>query len=60
MRLIRALAALVLLRAGFWRLVRAENTNPTRYRPVERMLVGSIVGLGICTLWIWLSERAGR
>ncbi|MHA6645622.1 hypothetical protein [Mesorhizobium sp. A623] len=29
-------------------------------RAVDRMLLGSIVGLGICTLWIWISARAGR
>ncbi|KQZ86945.1 hypothetical protein ASD64_05630 [Mesorhizobium sp. Root157] len=29
-------------------------------RPVEQMLLGSIVGLAICFLWIWISARAGR
>ncbi|KQZ87360.1 hypothetical protein ASD64_19995 [Mesorhizobium sp. Root157] len=28
-------------------------------RPVEQMLLGSIVGLAICFLWIWISARAG-
>jgi hypothetical protein len=75
MRLIRSLTALVLLKAGFWLLDRAEGllaagpaatrgTNlgfeKTQVRPVEQMLIGSIIGLAICTLWIWLSVRAGR
>lgn len=25
-----------------------------------RMLLGSIVGLAICTIWIWIVARAGR
>ncbi|MHA6687023.1 hypothetical protein [Mesorhizobium sp. A556] len=67
MRLIRSLTALALLKAGFWLLDRAggllaDKPGPfaTRYRPVERMLLGSIIGLAICTLWIWISARAGR
>lgn len=27
-------------------------------RPAEQMLLGSIVGLAICALWIWFSARA--
>ena len=72
MRLIRSLLALALLAAGNWLLDRAEGLlvagpRPTRngsgdnpLRPVELMLLGSIVGLAICTLWIWISARAGR
>ncbi len=30
------------------------------YRPAEIMLLGSIVGLSICLLWIWISARAWR
>ena len=29
-------------------------------RPVEQMLLGSIIGLSICALWIWFSARAVR
>jgi hypothetical protein len=29
-------------------------------RPVERMLLGSLVGVFIAGLWIWISARAGR
>lgn len=67
MRLIRSLAALALLKVGYWMLERADGQRPrcchdgnTSYRPVERMLLGSIVSLGICALWIWISARAGR
>lgn len=67
MRLIRFLAALALLKAGFWLIdradgLRADKPGPTatRYRPVEQMLIGSIVGLGIAFLWVWISARAGR
>jgi hypothetical protein len=69
MRLIRSLAAWVLLKVGFWLLDHAEGllahgnkpgSAVTRYRPVEQMLIGSIIGLAICTLWIWVSGRAGR
>ena len=67
MRLIRALLALALLKVGYWLLDRADGLRPryghdghTSYRPVGRMLLGSIVGLAICTLWIWISARAGR
>ncbi len=29
-------------------------------RPAEHILLGSIVGLAICAVWIWISARAGR
>lgn len=29
-------------------------------RPAEQILLGSIVGLAICALWIWFAGRAGR
>ncbi|MHA6645058.1 hypothetical protein [Mesorhizobium sp. A623] len=72
MRLIRFLAALVLLKAGFaaldaavWLHHRvaekpADGSRPDPYRPIERILLGSIVSLGICPLWIWISARAGQ
>lgn len=67
MRLIRSLAALALLKAGYWMLDRADGLRSghchdgnTSYRPIDRMLLGSIISLGICTLWIWISARAGR
>jgi hypothetical protein len=28
-------------------------------RPVEQMLLGSIVGLSICALWVWFITRSG-
>ena len=42
--------------------IHAKNlgSKKTQVRPVERILVGSIVGLALCTLWVWFSERAGR
>ena len=72
MRLIRSLFALALLKAGFWLLdaafwLRWQGVDKQAavlpkgpLRPVERMLLGSIVGLAICTVWIWISARAGR
>jgi hypothetical protein len=67
MRLIRSVAALVLLNAGAWMLDRADGLRAdlpgptaTRYRPVERMLIGSLIGVFIAGLWIWISARAGR
>lgn len=38
----------------------AERPRRAVYRPAELMLVGSIVGLSICLLWIWITARAGR
>jgi hypothetical protein len=71
MRLIRSLLALVLMRVGFaaldaaywlrWRPAdRLPGPTATRYSPVEQVLLGSIVSLAICALWIWFSARAGR
>ncbi|KQZ19332.1 hypothetical protein ASD50_07550 [Mesorhizobium sp. Root552] len=28
-------------------------------RPIEQMLLGSIVSLSICALWVWFSMRSG-
>ncbi len=30
------------------------------FRPAELMLLGSLIGLSVCLLWIWISVRAGR
>jgi hypothetical protein len=67
MRLIRLILALALLKVGFWLLDRADGLRAekpgltvTRYRPVDLMLLGSIAGLAICTVWIWIVARAGR
>lgn len=67
MRLTRSLTAVGLLKAGYWLLDRADGLRAdnlgfptTQVRPVDLMLLGSIVSLGICTLWIWISARAGR
>jgi hypothetical protein len=67
MRLIRSLAALALPKAGSWMLDRADDLRAdlsgptaTSYRPVERMLLGSLVGVFIAGLWLWISARAGR
>lgn len=38
----------------------AERSRRAVYRPAELMLLGSLVGLSICLLWIWISARAGR
>lgn len=29
-------------------------------RPIDRMLLGSIVGVFIAGIWIWVSTRVGR
>ncbi len=41
-------------------LMPAERPRRAVYRPAELMLLGSLVGLSICLLWIWISARAGR
>lgn len=41
-------------------LMPAERPRRAVYRPAELMLIGSLVGLSICLLWIWISARAGR
>lgn len=46
--------------AGPQRTHEKPGPNATRIRPIEQMLLGSIVALAICALWIWLSLRAGR
>ena len=65
-RLIRSFAALALLKTASWMLdrvddLRADKSGPaaTRYRPVERMLLGSLVGVFTAGLWIWISARVG-
>ncbi|WP_459088836.1 hypothetical protein [Mesorhizobium sp. A556] len=63
MRLIRLYLAISILRgAGLLAgaIAGPALTDRLPLRPVERMLLGSIVGLAICTLWIWTSARAGR
>lgn len=67
MRLIRSLAAVALLKTASWMLdraddLRADKPGPvaTRYRPVERVLLGSLIGVFIAGLWTWISARAGR
>jgi hypothetical protein len=39
-----------------------KEDTPARLpmRPVEQMLLGSIVGMSICALWIWITVRIGR
>lgn len=73
MRLIRSLAALGLLKAGYWMLERADGLRPRcchddniskvcasriYHRSVERMLLASLVGMFIAGLWIWFAARA--
>ncbi|MET3661808.1 hypothetical protein [Aquamicrobium ahrensii] len=41
-------------------LLPAECPRRAGFRPAELMLLGSLVGLSICLLWIWISARAGR
>jgi len=67
MRLIRSLAAVAMLATANWLIDRADGLQAdlpgpaaTRYRPVDRMLLGSLVGVFIAGLWIWFSARAGR
>lgn len=66
MRLIRALLALAVLSiaSGLNTIARwlLEPVIAPRIsmRPAERMLLGSLVGLTICVLWIWISLRAVR
>jgi hypothetical protein len=63
MSLIRLYLAISILRgAGILAAVIAGPALSDRHplRPVDRMLLGSIVGVAICTLWIWISARAGR
>ena len=65
MRLIRALAALALLKAGYWMIDRADGLradksgfSATRYHPAEAILLSSLVGLAICFVWIAATWRA--
>lgn len=63
MRLIRLCLAIAILRgAGLVAEVIAGPalTDKQPLRPVERMLLGSLVGVFIAGLWIWISARAGR
>lgn len=63
MRLIRLYLAISLLRgAGLLAavIVGPALTDRQPLRPVERMLLGSLVGVFIAGLWIWISARAGR
>ncbi len=41
-------------------LLPAERPRRAGYRPAELMLLGSLVGLSICLVWIWISARAGQ
>lgn len=38
----------------------SETDEPAGCSFAGRMLLGSIVGLGIAFLWVWISARAGR
>jgi hypothetical protein len=64
-----------MLAAADWLIDRADGLRPrcgheghtpkvyasyTYLRPIERMLLGSLVGVFIAGLWIWISARAGR
>lgn len=66
MRLLRLSIAILILRgAGIIAATIAGSdlnagTARPSLRPVEQMLLGSIVGLSICLLWIWISARAGQ
>lgn len=67
MRLIRALAALALLKAGYWMIDRATDLRPditgpsaTSYHPAGHILLASLTGLAICFVWIWINGRAWR
>lgn len=72
MRLIRALAALALLKAGYWMIDRADDLRlagpqrthrtwiadkPTSH-PAGYILLASLTGLAICFVWIWINARA--
>lgn len=41
-------------------LLPAGRPRRAGFRAAELMLLGSLVGLSICLLWIWISARAGR
>ena len=65
MRLIRALTALALLKAGYWMIdradgLRADKMGPTatHYHPAGHILLASLTGLAICFFWIWINGRA--
>lgn len=67
MRLLRLSIAILILRgAGIIAaavagpVLHSDTASRPSLRPVERMLLGSLVGLSICLLWIWISARAGR
>ncbi|RUM95594.1 hypothetical protein EET67_22455 [Pseudaminobacter arsenicus] len=61
-----AIAILILRGAGIFAGViagpelREGRRSLPPLRPAERMLLGSLVGLTICVLWIWISMGAGR
>ncbi len=38
----------------------AEKDQPAGCSFAAQILLGSIVGLAICTIWIWIVARAGR
>lgn len=65
MRLIRVLAALALLKAGYWMIDRAADLRPgapgyakTRCHPAGHVLLASLAGLAVCFFWIWINGRA--
>jgi len=67
MKLLRlSIAILILHGAGIIAEIVAgselSSDRPRRLpmRPAEHILLGSIVGLAICAVWIWISARAGR
>lgn len=65
MRLIRALAALALLKVGYWMIDRADDLRAdnlgqaaSRGQPAGYILLASLAGLAICFFWIWINARA--
>lgn len=63
MRCLRLSIAILLLRgAGIVAGPALRESPPARppLRPAEQILLGSIVGLAICAVWIWISVRVGR
>lgn len=58
MRLIRLCLAIAILRGPM--PSPKEDDPPAGCSFAGRMLLGSIVGLAICTIWIWIVARAGR
>lgn len=64
MRLLRAILAVVLFWAsnGLYRIAvrlrQPANATEVSMLPAERILLGSLVGIAICAVWITITWRA--